>query len=81
MAAWLRMVATVMVVLLPGGLVFLLAFVFGRTWHRAVKDAAATGGALERDPWFAWKALLGIRLPDVWREARRIYAAAPIRAA
>ncbi|MBX5482974.1 MAG: hypothetical protein IRZ16_14205 [Myxococcaceae bacterium] len=74
MAAWLKMAATLMVALLPGGLVFLIALAFGRTVHRAVKQAAQ---ARDRDPLFAWKAVATVRLPDVWREARRMYWMSP----
>lgn len=74
MATWMRMVAAVLVVLLPGGLVFLIALALGRTVHVRVREAAS---AQHREPHFVWKALMGIRLPEVWREARRMYVAAP----
>jgi hypothetical protein len=49
MAAWLRTMAAVLLVLLPGGFVLLFGYVLGRAlwhgWHKA--QAEANGGPVE----------------------------------
>jgi hypothetical protein len=67
MGAWVKMSMVVAVAVLPGGLFFLLAWSLTRALRTSLRNASGPGGRID-----LFKALAGIRLRDVWREAREM---------
>ncbi|HZA50525.1 MAG TPA: hypothetical protein VE549_07280 [Myxococcaceae bacterium] len=69
MIHWTRMAFSVLVVLLPGGIVFLIAWALGRAYAARLKEAQrARTGSIQS----AARALVALRPHDVWREARAV---------
>lgn len=64
MAAVIKMFAAVLMVVIPGGLLVMAAFILARVVAEKLK--AAEGG-----PHRYKRALSGLKLRDVWNEARR----------
>ena len=63
------MAFSALVVLLPGGIVFLVAWAFGRAYAARLKEAqVARVGTIKS----AALALVALRVHDVWREARAV---------
>lgn len=69
MPAWVKMVVAVVAMLLPGGLILLIAYAVGRAWLARVREAALSGS---HDHFLALKALSRVQLRDVVREARQM---------
>ncbi len=65
MGAWVKMSMLVAVAIMPGGLVFLLMWSLTRAVRTSVRNASIPGGRID-----LLRAVSGIRLRDVWREAR-----------
>ena len=63
------MAFSALVVLMPGGIVFLIAWAFGRAYAARLKEAQrARTGSIQS----AARALVALRAHDVWREARAV---------
>lgn len=72
MSAWMKMAVTVLVMVMPGGLLFLLFWALGRALRTRLREAAVSRrmGPLQ--------ALSTIRLRDLWREARQMSGLSPV---
>ena len=73
MGAWAKMVMTVTVAVMPGGLVFLLGWALGRAFMARLREASQAGAGRPG----IFRALASIRLRDVWREARAMSGLRP----
>jgi hypothetical protein len=65
--AWAKAVAAILVLVMPGGLLFLLGWLVGKTYLARLREARGTGEPI------AYAVALGrVRFHDVLREARAV---------
>ncbi|MBS1152127.1 MAG: hypothetical protein H6Q89_3825 [Myxococcaceae bacterium] len=64
MAALMKMLAVVLMAVVPGGLILLMAFVLARSLATKIRS-------VEQGPQRYRRALATVTLRDVWNEARR----------
>ena len=69
MIHWMRMAVIAVLVLMPGGIVFLIAWAFGRAYAARLREAHAIRANPVRS---VARALVAVRPHDVWREARAV---------
>jgi hypothetical protein len=68
------MAVSALLVLMPGGIVFLIAWAFGRAYAARLREAQASPTGSMRS---AGRALVAVRPHDVWREARVVTGLTP----
>ncbi len=70
MPAWMKMVLTGLVAVMPGGFVFLFVWTIWRTVAARLERARQEGAAVNTVPG-AWRLLQSIEVRDLVREARQ----------
>jgi hypothetical protein len=68
------MAVTAVLVLMPGGILFLIAWAFGRAYAARLREAQASSAGPMRS---AGRALVAVRPHDVWRETRAVTGLVP----
>ena len=66
MAAWAKMAVAVVVLVMPGGFLFLLGWAVARAYAAHLRSAQAGS------KWGWVSAVWALRIRDVWREARHV---------
>lgn len=67
MFTWAKLVMAVVLLVMPGGLLFLFGLALGRAWLDKLREERL------RDPSVSfWAAMRGVSVRDVWRETRNV---------